>query len=472
MIASTTKPVATDTDASLEKRVRYTRGQMLNETDFTQEQNYHLNKSHQHNRILHGYGTVSGLEIDAAAVEGSIEITVNVGVGVDRAGRVFRIATPQCADLLTWLDKHPDFNFKNPVVYVVACYDETLTDEQYTSGQDCLNDDVGKTATRIQDSVKLELRAQPPKMPLWQGSQNVRDLMAKVQLVDAIAPNDDRDELIRLLLAIDGLAPLNDPTPRYRLDSAARDVLEEIYRLWVVTVLPKILAEEAEALGTPEDYCILLGAVRFNRVTSGGQQSVDAPIVNPDGDMRPVLLHTQLFQGFEPSTAADLREYDRRITEIREKIENLRTLPFVTITPLGLTRDNANVDFELWFHTDIIRSAQAPSVELYVELAGGIQVVLLINLRQSKDRPPNVYTVSTNITAGQSYDLRYLRFVFPVVQPSGTGKQRQLLQTYMSENRLRLEGYESSYNNAPAIVVYVRNAFIPSPPVPPAPVIN
>ncbi len=45
------------------KRVRYFAGQLLTADDFGTEQNYLREKSRRHNRYLHGYGVVSGLEV-------------------------------------------------------------------------------------------------------------------------------------------------------------------------------------------------------------------------------------------------------------------------------------------------------------------------------------------------------------------------------------------------------------------------
>ena len=50
-------------------RIKYFYGQMLGQHDFQTEQNYFREKLKLHNRCLHGYGTVCGLEVLAAPVD-------------------------------------------------------------------------------------------------------------------------------------------------------------------------------------------------------------------------------------------------------------------------------------------------------------------------------------------------------------------------------------------------------------------
>jgi len=47
------------------KRVRYTTGLVLGADDFLGEQDYFREKSRRHNRTLHGFGVVCGLEVEA-----------------------------------------------------------------------------------------------------------------------------------------------------------------------------------------------------------------------------------------------------------------------------------------------------------------------------------------------------------------------------------------------------------------------
>ena len=64
-------------------RPRYFFGQLLTVDDFQVEQDYHRNKSQLHNRSLHGYGVVTGLE--PASSNGTL--TVSPGLALDGYGR-------------------------------------------------------------------------------------------------------------------------------------------------------------------------------------------------------------------------------------------------------------------------------------------------------------------------------------------------------------------------------------------------
>jgi hypothetical protein len=65
------------------QRVRYFTGQVLGEDDFNTEQNYFIQKHRLHNRHLHGWGVVNGLEV---SVDKSNVVHVSPGVAIDCAG--------------------------------------------------------------------------------------------------------------------------------------------------------------------------------------------------------------------------------------------------------------------------------------------------------------------------------------------------------------------------------------------------
>ena len=65
------------------QRVRYFTGQVLGEDDFNTEQNYFIQKHRLHNRHLHGWGVVNGLEV---SVDKSNVVHVSPGIAIDCAG--------------------------------------------------------------------------------------------------------------------------------------------------------------------------------------------------------------------------------------------------------------------------------------------------------------------------------------------------------------------------------------------------
>ena len=65
------------------RRVNYSVGMLLSASDFEAEQEYHRQMRYLHNRLLHGYGTVAGLDV---AVEGTT-VHVSPGFALDALGR-------------------------------------------------------------------------------------------------------------------------------------------------------------------------------------------------------------------------------------------------------------------------------------------------------------------------------------------------------------------------------------------------
>lgn len=76
-------------------RPRYFDGRLLTADDFRAEQNYHREKLWLHNRMLHGYGIVSGLEVSAQENEsGGAHIVIAPGYALDGYGRELIVPEP------------------------------------------------------------------------------------------------------------------------------------------------------------------------------------------------------------------------------------------------------------------------------------------------------------------------------------------------------------------------------------------
>ena len=70
-------------DSGKLQRVSYFFGQVLGVDDFKTEQNYFIEKHRLHNRHLHGWGVVNGLEV---SVDKGNVVHVSPGVAIDCAG--------------------------------------------------------------------------------------------------------------------------------------------------------------------------------------------------------------------------------------------------------------------------------------------------------------------------------------------------------------------------------------------------
>ena len=74
------------------QRVHYFTGQVLGEDDFNTEQNYFIEKHRLHNRHLHGWGVVYGLEV---SVDKSNVVHVAPGIAIDCAGNELLLCSPR-----------------------------------------------------------------------------------------------------------------------------------------------------------------------------------------------------------------------------------------------------------------------------------------------------------------------------------------------------------------------------------------
>lgn len=325
---------------SPDQRVNYEFGLVLGVDDFRQEQLYHLEKHYQHNRSLHGYGTVHGLEVTADRPADSSDemlITVQPGLGIDQFGRPIVIPDEQCARLGAWYARQVQDGKAPPGggtlrAYVVVGYDECLDALVPIPGQPCSSSEATQAPSRIRDAFTLELRWEAPRMAAWDAVRAFADLLGAVRFVPGLLPEHSSEpeitDLVRDLVAppaIDpctqgaGVLPGSPPTVlRLPLENA-REALDRIFAVWATEVRPHI-QHQASLLDpgsdTEVEAGILLACVDFDPAPAfdpAAPKIADA-IVSDGG--RPVLLHTQLIQellllgaGGEAAAAKELHEF-------------------------------------------------------------------------------------------------------------------------------------------------------------------
>lgn len=96
----------------LPTRVSYHTGMLLDESDFTAEQNYHRQRLADVLARLHGSGTVAGLKVEGVAKGAPLPsgqnaaedtLAVHPGLAVDRVGRLIEVPSARCLRLDQWL---------------------------------------------------------------------------------------------------------------------------------------------------------------------------------------------------------------------------------------------------------------------------------------------------------------------------------------------------------------------------------
>ena len=111
----------------VEKRTRFFDGQFLQDQDFVDEQNYHVDRQRRHNRLLHVSGVAEGLTV---AASGANQVTVSPGTAIDSDGRQLALAQAATVDLPA-----ERFNDKQGIE-LYAVYQESAEDRQTGQGSD------------------------------------------------------------------------------------------------------------------------------------------------------------------------------------------------------------------------------------------------------------------------------------------------------------------------------------------------
>jgi hypothetical protein len=325
------------------KRVNYTLGLVLGVDEFQQDQLYHAAGRRGHNRLLHGYGTVSGLAVGPITQGADPEIQVDAGVAVDPAGREIRVPDRMCVKVNRWLDRHQaalrHLYGNTPVrpipVAVVLCHRECPTDTVPVPGEPCRSQDDAMQPSRIRESfeLKLMLRDDAPwnrpldvnphglgvyrlHHPEEQAVRAFGELLARVQsTTDELLGEHGRGELLREVRALATAADereLASPPPAtddpILLPAAvAPDILREAFRIWVTEVRPAIRTQEDPGACNEDQCCVLLAEYDLPVTPLWAVQAGTTPqtAVRPLEERRPYLLHSRLLQEWLIATGGE-----------------------------------------------------------------------------------------------------------------------------------------------------------------------
>lgn len=290
------------------KRLNYEFGMVLGVNDFRQEQEHHEWKHRLSNRLLHGSGTVCGLQVSAVGVvDGNdVEIHISPGYAITPKGHWVSVESEQCGQLNQWLQNHKD-DLSPPAgpgiqrVFVSLCYDECFTELVPIAGQACASDEDSAKPSRILETFKIQFAWQAPEQLLEENARAFGELMQRVELIPSSSSpseQDDSELLIELIrnLGIVASTPLNSPPEDtiQLLDGTASETLRRALTVWVTEVCPRLSSKED---------CVLLAAIDFN-IDGTGNLIVN---VDQDGELvpgtvtideseRPVLIPDRLKQ--------------------------------------------------------------------------------------------------------------------------------------------------------------------------------
>lgn len=296
------------------KRVKYSMGLVLGVDEFDQEQVYLMERDRLHNRALHGYGTIRGLDVSVQDNAEGPEVRISPGLAVNPQGQTIHVPSAQCAQLNAWLAQNQDQVRErlgappsHLTLSVVLCYRECETDMVPIPGGPCRSQEDSLAASRLADAFELSLRFDPPAQVEEDLVRRFGQLLGQIEITaesESFVTREEMEDLVRGLAEGLGSPPLSSPpwadvSLRLHPDQAC-DILRAAFRVWVTEVRPALLAEGrgegTETTGLPEEPSdssnVLLAQLDFD-VNAAWQ--VEGLVTLSDDD-RPVLLHTRLLQ--------------------------------------------------------------------------------------------------------------------------------------------------------------------------------
>lgn len=161
-------------DLPTQERLHYFTGQFLTQRDFQDEQNYFIGKHRQHNRYLHGYGTVCGLKVVQHPNPDCRDrfVILEPGFALDCCGREILVKEQIYIDVIKYFAaQNIDLNSIKPEdanhLLFSLCYSECKTEFVPALYAECGCDEMGSDANRIYEGfeVQLQLVKELPKLP-------------------------------------------------------------------------------------------------------------------------------------------------------------------------------------------------------------------------------------------------------------------------------------------------------------------
>jgi hypothetical protein len=311
------------------KRVNYTFGLVLGVEEFVQSDTYFLAKHHVENRLLHGYGTVCGLDV-VAQTSPILEIQVTPGWAINPRGQEIQVPQLMCVELNNWLSANlaalqdallttaPPLTLN---LCVVLCSRECKTDTVPIPGEPCMTQSSSMAPSRIADSFDmmlcLDYSASPPISSPPSTSSGGLCLTRPAQLEDeaisalvtllsefevsATGPFLTVEQVEQLVLDLKQPVtspPISSPPtgPPYLIEALdAAELRRAALRTWITRVRPFICsAQGGDPCCPPPEKCVLLAELVVN--LTGGATEWIATNVSVDDSLRPFLVPTRVLQ--------------------------------------------------------------------------------------------------------------------------------------------------------------------------------
>lgn len=293
------------------KRVAYPFGMLLTPAEFLQEQYYFRERDRLHHRLLHGYGTVCGLNV---SVQDNDKISVSEGLALDARGRLIRVEHAQCASLEEWLKKFSDkLSPASPPallpdsLYVVLCYRECPSDKVLIRTSPCQPKEQSEAYSRVQESFDLKLATEPPVQVEEETIRAFGDLFAELRVSSGSARLSEAElqaaktKIRALVLDLhpDESPPAVSSPPdgwMQTLHPADAEILfRHAFKVWVTEVKPNLMPDRTCSGSSDEEACVLLAELSIN---------VNPQTLKIEGDVtvneakRPFYISTRLLQEY------------------------------------------------------------------------------------------------------------------------------------------------------------------------------
>jgi hypothetical protein len=295
------------------KRVNYIHGLVLGVDEFNQEECYLLEKDRLHNRSLHGYGTVCGIQVSQEDQTTGLEIKVDAGMAISPSGQVIQVPRTQCAILNEWLASHGEEiaevlgspSIAGPLsLYLMLCYRECKTDLVPIPTGPCQSLEETTAPSRIADDFSLSFELQePPDEHFESVMQGFSDLLLNIPVEAGGAMTlDEIKALVRTLIP-EG-SPPGSPSLSSPADAIApenvHDFFNAAFLVWVTEVKPCLLTDTSECVPSdPYQNCVFLAQINFTVETIDGITRLDPnEDVEIDEHMRQFLINSQGLQNY------------------------------------------------------------------------------------------------------------------------------------------------------------------------------